>query len=725
MIRPAASSRRPWLDLPTLLGLAALLLLGGLLRWRYATTISLYVDEFTTLWAAQQVLERGVPLMPSGVLYTRGLLNTYVTALGGALGGGLTYTAGRLPSLLFGLGSIVAIFAVGRREWNSRVGWLAALGLTLLPEAIVWSARARFYAQLQLFVLLALWAAYAAIQYRAPAAPAATAPHADPPPGAAPPSARRHLLFAGLFVLAVFSQEQTVLLYGSVLLATLLWHGGRYLLRPEVWPAHLICLGAMAARFAVEIVGQPGYFQTIQAERPYVGLILDVPAAWRAYAGLLVAPARLPWTLFGLLAVAVALGAWQKARWRMAAVAPYHQATLFFALQFAFMLAFILLFVGGQWREARYLFLVQPAWLLVGAAGLVWAIDWLVARIWSSPSLAPAAGAPPRTPLLAQPTLSAPPSAVAPPPAVPSAVPPPPPSAARWRGGITAAAGLLLALSLWGPAGAVLTTQVEGYDQVLAYVATQRQPGDVVMSPQPPACAFVLGPCDYYAVQKVYEEFVVPAGLAPGAPLVDRWSGARLLDDPAALAEVIRTAPAVWFITDRFRLATRYEEDFLRTVIEQFDITNEARGVIALRAGGWRDRPTLVVDAPLPAPLAAGPLSVTHWAHSAATPGQDLAVTLTWQATAPIDRQINTSFRLVDSTGAVVAQQDGPPARGILPTNLFFATPLPDAKTLPLPADLPPGPYQLQVVAYDIATVTPLAAPLMVGTIAVAPSTTF
>lgn len=644
--------------LPAVIGLAALLLLGGWLRWRYAAEISLYVDEFTTLWAAQRVLASGAPIMPSGVLYTRGLLATYVTALAGALAGGLTYTVGRLPSLLFGLGSIVAIFAIGRREWNGRVGWLAAVGLALLPEAIVWSGRARFYAQLQFLALLAMWAAYAAIQT---------------------PSMRRHLLFAGLFVLALFSQEQTVLLYPSILLATILWRGWRFLLRPQVWPAHVVCLGAMAARFAVEILGQPGYFETIQAQRPYVGLIFDLPAAWPAYAPLLVAPERLPWTLLGLLAVGAALTALGKERRQVTALARFHQATLFFALQFWFMLAFILLFVGGQWRETRYLFLVQPAWLLVGAAGAVWALDWLGGRFTAT------AGA-----------------------------------AHAWRWGSAAAAALLLGLSLWQPAQAVLSRQVEGYDKVLAYVAERRQAEDVVMSPQPPACAFVLGPCDYYAVQKVYEEFVVPQGLRRGGPLVDRWSGARLLDDAVALAEVIRTAPAVWLVTDRFRLGTRYDEAFLRTVIEQFDISYEERGVLALRAQGWRAPPAMVVDEALAQPLAAGPLAVTRWAHSAAVAGQGLAVTLTWQAAGSIDRQINTSFRLVDAAGSVVAQQDGPPARGIIPTNLFFGTPLPDSKTLVLPADLPPGEYQLQVVAYDVETVAPVGEPIVVGTVAIA-----
>jgi 4-amino-4-deoxy-L-arabinose transferase-like glycosyltransferase len=147
------------------LSLAALLALGFWLRWRYATEISLYVDEFTTLWGAKRILEMGAPILPSGVLYTRGLLNTYVTALFTGVGG-QDYLVGRLPSILFGLGAIAAIFWIGRREWNARVGLLAAVGLTLLPEVIQWSGRARFYSQLLLFVLLTVWAGYAAIRPR-------------------------------------------------------------------------------------------------------------------------------------------------------------------------------------------------------------------------------------------------------------------------------------------------------------------------------------------------------------------------------------------------------------------------------------------------------------------------------------------------------------------------------------------------------------------------------
>jgi len=629
--------------------LAAVVVMAFWLRWRYVQTISLYVDEFTTLWAAQRTQSLGAPIMPSGVLYTRGLLATYVTAAVGAFAG-LNYTTGRLPAVIFGLATILVLFAAGRREWNARSGWLAALGLALLPEAIIWSGRARFYAQLQFFTLLTIWAAFWAIQ-------------ASPSGRNGASSHRRHLLFAVCFILALFSQEQTVLLYPPLLLGMVLWRGGRFLLRREVWLTQLLIVTALATRYAIEVLGQPGFFETIQAERPYVAPIFDVAATWPAYAPLLVAPDRLPWTLAALLAVGVALLALARGGWRPAQIAPFHQATLFFALQFVFVLGFILTLVGGQWRETRYLFFVQPLWLLLGAGGAVWLIDRLLRRD-------------------------------------------------RWRWAATAALSGALLWNGWTPALAVLTRQVEGYDRVLAYVAAHRQAGDVVLSPQPPACAFVLGaPCDYYAVQRVYEEFVIPRH----GVLVDRWTGATLLNDTAQLAQIIRTAPRVWFVTDALRLATRYDGDFQRTVIEQFDPAYQERGVTALLAQGWRLAPTYARSRPLAPPLAFGRLTLTGWRAGALTPGQPLPVELTWQANAPIDRQLNTSLRLVNADGATVAQQDGPPARGILPTNLFFEAALPDLKALMLPADLPPGRYRLEVVVYAVESGAVEAGPLPIG----------
>ena len=111
-----APVRRAWL-----LGLASVIALLGLafwLRWQYATQVNLHVDEFTTLWAARQTQAHGAPFMPSGVLYTRGLLSSYLVALAQMLAGDAPLV-GRTLSIGFGVAAVFTIFLAGRREWTA------------------------------------------------------------------------------------------------------------------------------------------------------------------------------------------------------------------------------------------------------------------------------------------------------------------------------------------------------------------------------------------------------------------------------------------------------------------------------------------------------------------------------------------------------------------------------------------------------------------------------
>jgi hypothetical protein len=97
----------------------------------------------------------------------------------------------------------------------------------------------------------------------------------------------------------------------------------------------------------------------------------------------------------------------------------------------------------------------------------------------------------------------------------------------------------------------------------------------------------------------------------------------------------------------------------------------------------------------MPTPALFPPLALTGWARNAAAPGEDLHVTLLWQSTQPIDHQYNTSLKVSDASGQVIQQDDGPPARGMIPTTLFFATPLPDWPRATAPLKLaftPPQP---------------------------------
>ncbi len=637
-----------------LLALALVTILALWLRWQYATTISLYVDEFTTLWAAKQVQAHGIPIMPSGVLYTRGLLASYIEALFLSIGG-FSYLVGRLPSLLFGLATILVTFAIGRQDWGRRgwaIGWLAAIGLALLPEAILWSGRARFYTQLQCFALLTVWAAFRAISERDESSNTA---------GWRAGLRNPAWQFPLFFTLSLFSQEETLLLYPATLLAGFLWQGRAYFTNRTTVISHLICLVMIVVRFAIEILGQPGYFETIQAERPYVGWIFDLRGAWQTYAPLLIAPERLPWTIGGVIALGVALVASQRVDWRLRELAHFHQATIFYALHAGAVLAALFIFVGTSWRDPRYLFIIQPLWLLLGAAGLVWLLERALA--WAGE-----------------------------------------------RGQVVGIAGLTLLVGglLWSSAQATLTRQVEGYDLALARVAQERQADDRILSPQPPACALVLGQCDYYAVQRGYEEYVIKRD----GVLVDRWTGSTLLDQTDQLVELLRAEQPVWFVIDSLRLATRYEADFVATVIDQFSLVAEERGVLVLRADGWQESPAYIVERMPPTPIRFSPLALTGWHSTAATAGEDLHVRLDWQADTTITQQYNTSLRLVGRTGEVIAQSDGPPAGGLIPTTLLFDVARPDHKTLTLPATLPAGRYRLELVVYDVATLTPVADPL-------------
>lgn len=63
------------------LALTAICLLGGWLRWQYIQTNAFHVDEFISMLAIRMVLEKGQPVLPSGLFYDNGLLFTYLGAL--------------------------------------------------------------------------------------------------------------------------------------------------------------------------------------------------------------------------------------------------------------------------------------------------------------------------------------------------------------------------------------------------------------------------------------------------------------------------------------------------------------------------------------------------------------------------------------------------------------------------------------------------------------------
>jgi uncharacterized membrane protein len=644
----AATGPHPYRRLATAIALVFVIALSAWLRWLYVADVGLHVDEFSTLWGSRQVMNSGLPLMPSGVLYTRGLFSTYLIAAAGKLFG-LTIIVGRMPSLIFGVLAVMATFFLGRRSWNERVGWLAAILLALLPEAIEASGRARFYAPLSLWSLLAVGILFLAVRHQ---------PNGQADNGA---RYRNHILFGLFFSAALFSQEATILLYPSLLICLVWWRGFRYLLKPPVLLGQGLAMAAIGLRLAIELFGQPGQIEVMQSNSPYLSLAFDISGAWQVFAQPFISPLRLPITLAALLAVVVALIALRRKQWHLASLSNYHQATLWYATQYTFVMVLLLTLVGEVWRRPRYVFFIQQLWLLTGTAGIIWLVDRLL-----------------------------------------------PGKVARWIAtlGLTA----LAVVAMWPDAIGMTRREMLGYEQGFVYVMENRQPDDIVMTPQVAGCAFVFDrPCDYYMSQERYEPFVVKRD----GMIVDRWSGAPLLNSVEQLESVSQSSDRVWMIIDGDRLATAFQPDFTALVEEQFQQVFRSGKTSVLLSESWREIPEYTVSEQFDSPFGWPNLALVGWERSDAMTSP-LAVRLYWTLLGDVDDDTHTSLQLVAQDGSHLAQADGPLDRGMLSLGDIEERPFPEFKELVLP-EVEPGLYRLDVVAYDIDDREPIDLPISVG----------
>lgn len=112
-------------------------------------------DEEFTLYAARSIAARGLPLLPSGLLYDRGLGYSYAAWLAGAVAG-QALPVYRAVSLAFGLAALARLFVSVRRIASIRAAVLAtAMAGASLPFWATVTA-ARFYGPFLFFYVAAL-----------------------------------------------------------------------------------------------------------------------------------------------------------------------------------------------------------------------------------------------------------------------------------------------------------------------------------------------------------------------------------------------------------------------------------------------------------------------------------------------------------------------------------------------------------------------------------------
>ncbi|GIK39155.1 MAG: hypothetical protein BroJett011_29880 [Chloroflexota bacterium] len=738
----------------------SLTLAGFALRLYYLTTTHPFFDEYTTVLAARQILQLGLPRLPSGLFYEHGLLASYLIAPFTALFINLPLEVwqsahwglmlARWPSVLLSTATIPLIYSVGRRinnPWSAIndqfspsnlptfLSLLAAGLFALSPEGMVWGGRARMYALATLLVLLTVYWAYRGAVYPAPA---------------------RYRWWAML-----------------ALLATLLTQFGAMTLVPPLVVA-MVVVGRLSFKEAKrrrneearkqeseEMIDERGSVKNIHhpAERslPLERTTHHAPRIWFLR----------PIIILEVLALAVVVGiaVWVKRLGQplgMAALGSEETGalprtlleTVTYQTAFSFSWPAVLDFLAEQFGPP-HLFWLALATVLATAIGM---IIWLINQWRISPLIKhPSRSSPPRLafstlflwlifglillemvtvldpfrqnprylvmylPLfyliaaqaildfgfwisLARPWRNF------------------RFHASRFFPTVVALALLVIFTVLSLPDLRIaLVTPEPSYEAAFKVVHENWQPGDALLTMNTPAAALYQSQVDGFTVQADADQFLLNKDSVP----VDRWTGASWVGTAADFNAALNTHERVWFVLDTIRLPVYFRGDWQAVLNSQMEQVWSQDNALVFRTRPDRmplpEQPETLIKATLGNAIelmgytlqisAPDLMTVTsNSSHFALTlPLSALNVTLFWRPSSAVTTDYTIFLHLRNHAGATVAQQDSLPLAGVYPTSRWQpGETVIDPLTLSLPADLPPGQYTLWAGMYQLDTLARL-----------------
>lgn len=237
----------------------------------------------------------------------------------------------------------------------------------------------------------------------------------------------------------------------------------------------------------------------------------------------------------------------------------------------------------------------------------------------------------------------------------------------------TGDAAVVAALRQSDPSAAVVFTQSAAFDRLEGY-----------LRPRPSILVATPGLLQWTGDRSLYHRLDVALGDRPVVELVTDPTQPT----PAVLPAVRDWLGAHYGAGPEQKLGSVIVQEFSRARLpSERTLGVQFGGAMALRG---------VRPAELAIPLTTGPAG-------------PLALTLDWQATAPIERDYTVSVQLIDERGKLIAQHDAMPANNTLPTTRWRpGEAIADPVQLALPGALAPGRYQLIVVVYDSQTLARL-----------------
>ncbi len=147
--------------------LALITIIGLGLRTINIGHLNFWVDELNHVYAAKNLLEESAPVLPSGQEYNRAFIYSTLVAASFHLFG-IGESQARLPSIIFGIISILLIFFIGLRWFSPWVGIIASFLLAFSPYAVGWSRECRMYTLFQAVFLVFIYFLYKGFEYQSP-----------------------------------------------------------------------------------------------------------------------------------------------------------------------------------------------------------------------------------------------------------------------------------------------------------------------------------------------------------------------------------------------------------------------------------------------------------------------------------------------------------------------------------------------------------------------------
>lgn len=692
--------KKKLLALPIGIILTIIAVLGVWTRWRYMEAGVFQIDEFISMLAIRMILEKGEPILPSGLYYDHGLVFSYIGAL-------IAYAAGdnllavRWWSLIAAVLAVVALWVTAWRLYDSPWwGLIPALYLALDPTAIQWGGRIRMYSQADLIVIFwvllawlgtldgerrwARWLLIALIwiglnthlvlllllpplafailitwlvKHRRSSPDKTESQVADlPSPSHSvlrlqSDGPNPYQLLLQLQKSLSLSRELMIdLLLAIAVITVALWSGQR----------------SFVASYTVDSSIPNADTEAINPDP--VNDVISVELSdtrWLALEHYLNNGELRRYAMLALVGLAAAGVAFVRGRSERADLGGLFISLMTFSLMLG-----MLLFVADTWHQVRYYFLVIfPLILLLVAYGVravfnstVWltrrlnlggndvanltgiAAVLLVGVIWPLPSL--------------------------------------------WSGAVQTLSGS--------------TNTPNRYPSAFAVVNAGRAPGDQIATIRPEAAYLFSGSLDYYVNHS-------SPVLMPGETgWRDGYTGAPYLDNVRALRQALARPGTLWLVIDDERLYNHLEPIFAQYILEHFELVDTIDNVLVLREGTTPPRPYPAETTTPLATLTSNIQLVDYTIDSAAGPGQTAHLTTFWQNTRTL-WLFKIFVHLRDQTGATIAQADFAPLEQIdehlreAMVGRSSADIIPLTTSLTLPPELPPGVYRLYIGVYHPA----------------------